>query len=149
MKCLENYKHYGGDAEQLVKLSFKAVLGLLSKLKWFLISNIASLSFSKWIAVAVFIVCLLLFTFMASVSLIVDVFAGLSDLKKLVLVSFLHLHHGGFGFHGMFSKSTMCAMFFNKRASVFLSFNSATKIQNKETRIENWWILVHLLFIKT
>ncbi len=74
---------------------------------------------------------------MASVSLIVDVFAGLSDLKKLVFVSFLHLHHGGFGFHGMFSKSTLCAMFFNKRASVFLSFNSATKIQNNEIRIEN------------
>lgn len=145
-KCHENCKHYGGDAEQLIKLSFIAVFGLHACSKWLLCAIVARLLLSISFAIVVFIICLLLFAFMASVSLIIEIIAWLSDLKKLFLSSFLHLHHGGFGFHGMFFKSTMGAMFFIKWTSVFLSFNYATKIRIKETRIGNWWILV-LLFV--
>ena len=148
-KCHKNHKHYGGDAEPLVKLSFKAVFGSYVCSKLLLFSFVVCLAPQISNSTIVIIICLLLFAFMAFVSLIIVVFAGLSDLKKLRHFFFLHLHHGGFGFHGMFSKSTMGAMFFINRASVFLSFNSATKI-----RIIGIWtlecrILVLSFLIKT
>ena len=134
-KCNKNCKHYGGDLKTSIWVSLKAGFRSFSHSKWLLSPIIAWLLLLKSRVLAVKLICLLVFAFMVLDSLIIVFFMRLSYLRKLVLFSFLHLHHRGYGFHGMLSKSTLCAMSCIKRASVFLPFNCATKIRIKELRM--------------
>ena len=118
-----------------MRVSLKAGFCSFSHSKWLLSPIIAWLLLPKSVVPAVNLICPLIFAFMVLTLLIIVLFMGFSYPQNLVHFSFLHGHHRGYEFHGMFSKSTVDAMFYIKRGSIILPSNCATKIRIKELRM--------------